>query len=265
MVKDAKRSRLYFDLLCLSISIKMMSGSSRYKIKTLKKFMSDFGLNSKKAKILLDEARSNSSLFRFDEDKNTLIAKTYKHNCTITNDKKGRRIYQMYCMKMNIGDNFKIGYIKREIRKLLILCAVNISERMDKFQSRIYKPCRKSDGVFSLQNFAHIAGVTRKTVTKYVNQLKDESRLNVHKGELCDIVERVDIDTILKAKSENKYVMITRQGYGCIYHNTRYSIANRSVNDSFVNIIFNHSKRLTYNAPKNNVNIMDTELMGAYN
>lgn len=265
MAKAAKKSHLYLDLLCLSVSIKMMSGSSRYRITTLKKFMSDFGLNSNKAKFLLDAAKNNESLFYFDKKKNTLIAKTYKKNCTITRDRFGRKIYQMYCMKIKIGNNFKIGFIKGEIRKLLILCAVNVSERMDKFKNESNTPCHKSNGTFSLQNFAHIAGVTRKTVVKYVRQLKDEHRLNVYKGDLCEIVEHVDKNTILKAKSENKYVMITKQGYGCIYYNTRYTIADRRVNEAFGNIIFNHQQRLTYNAPEKNVHIMETELMGAYN
>lgn len=264
MAKKAKTSPLYFDLLCLSVSIKMMSGSSRYRITTLKKFMSDFGLNSNKAKQLLKAAKSENSLFRFDNKKNTLIANTYKTNRTITKDVKGRKIYQMYCMKIRISENFKIGYIKNEIRKSLVLCAVNVSLRMDKFHHRSNFTCRRSGVAFSLQNLAHIAGVTRKTVVKYISQLVEERRLVVYKGELSEIVEKVDKSTILKCRLENKHVMITRQGYGCVYHDTLYNIDDRNVNSMFGNIIYNHYKRLTFNHSPKMEDIMESERMGMF-
>lgn len=264
MAKKAKSSPLYFDLLCLSVSIKMMSGSSRYRITTLKKFMSDFGLNSNKAKQLLKAAKSENSLFRFDIKKNTLIAKTYKTNRTITKDVKGRKIYQMYCMKIRISENFKIGYIKNEIRKSLVLCAVNVSLRMDKFHHRSNFTCRRSGVTFSLQNLAHIAGVTRKTVVKYISQLVEERRLVVYKGELSEIVDKVDKSTVLKYRLENKHVMITRQGYGCVYHDTLYNIEDRNVNMMFGNIIYNHYKRLTFNPSSKTEDIMESQLMGMF-
>lgn len=264
MAKKAKTSPLYFDLLCLSVSIKMMSGSSRYRITTLKKFMSDFGLNSNKAKQLLKAAKSGNSLFRFDNKKNTLIANTYKTNRTITKDVKGRKIYQMYCMKIRISENFKIGYIKNEIRKSLVLCAVNVSLRMDKFHHRSNFTCRRSGVAFSLQSLAHIAGVTRKTVVKYISQLVEERRLVVYKGELSEVVEKVDKSTILKCRLENKHVMITRQGYGCVYHDTLYNIEDRNVNSMFGNIIYNHYKRLTFNPSPKVEDIMESERMGMF-
>lgn len=265
LAKRFRKNPLLLDLLCLSISIKSKSGSSRYIISNINKFMADFGVSLSKAKRLIEAAKECDLLFRYDEKNKTLIAKTYKTLRTITKDRKNRKIYQMYCMKINVMPNCKVGYIKREIHKLLILCAVNVKERMNEFHSKDKFPRCKSSDMFTLEHLANIAGVTRKSVVKYINQLSEEGRLNVNKGDLSEVVNEMNKDILMKFRRENKYVMSCGNGEYCVYYMTTYSIASRSVTNSFGNIIYNHYKRLTHNYSKNPKNIMETELMGAYN
>lgn len=266
LAKGKKKNPLSLDLLCLSIAIKMRSGSSRYRLEGVSKFMQDFGISNFKTYQLIKTIKEGHPLFKFDEKNNTIIAKSYKRYRTITKDRNGNVIYQMYCMKMKIDGNFKLGYIKKELRKSLILCVVNMSERMDKFQTMSINniPCRCDNGVFSLQFLANVAGVTRKSVVRLINELEEEHRLNVKKGELSEILEKFNRNDITKARLENKYIKVGKGGIGCVYYMTKYSIADRQVSEMFGNIIFNHKLRLTRNLSSNSKNVMEKECMSMF-
>lgn len=252
LMKEVKNDALLLDLLCLSISIKKMSGASKYYFKNIKQFSTDFGLNGRKAVMLFNQAKCNKRFFEFDEKKNVLIAKTFKKERTICRRKKGKILFQMYCMKLKDDQIFKIGKIKNELRMLMILCAVNACFRMDKFDFGVSLPCHTGGVAFSQKHLSNIAGVSRKTVVKYLKQLEKRGQLEVYKGKLSEVVRVVDKPVILEAKRKHKYVMPTSQGYGCVYYMTMYRIADRSVNDLFGNIIYGCKKRHTHNEPENN-------------
>lgn len=245
--RAAKNNPLLMDLLCLSVSIKKMSGASRYRFVNIRKFSYDFGLSGTKAKYLFNQAKSNKHLFSYDEKNQVLTAKTFKNLRKITNNRFGKKVYHMYCMKIKDDSVFKVGKIKAEIRKLLLLCAVNAIVRADKFVFRVNVPCHVSGVSLSQQHLCNIAGIDRKTLVKYLKELEGEGRITIKKGKVSELVKNVDKSVILQARRKNKYVVPVGKGYGLVCYMTLYSIEDRSVNKLFCNIIYGSKLRHTEN------------------
>lgn len=227
--------------------------------------MDDFGVSLNKAKRLIASAKVCTDLFMYDSEKNTLIARTFKTYRNISYSRKNRKIYQMYCIKLNTSDSRKLGEIKRGLKKAIIACVVNAKQHIDKFTFRGSLPCHRSSDAFTLQHFANIAGVTRKTATKYVNQLREQKVLDVRKGELCETTKEMNKEKLLRLRREGKYV-VPSKGMFCIFRMTQYSISDRSFSERFCNIIYNHLKRITFNASENKEeeDIMEKECMSMF-
>ena len=255
--------------VAISIFIKTHHGDSRFIGTSIRSIRKTFGVGQAKAekiaKILIYEGK----FFKYNPYNDSVIAKTFKKKTIATKDKCGRKIWMMYAVKLKIDKTWTLRQIEVYIHDMLYLRAINATERSDKFYS-----CRKiKNGILlttkdalTLTKMKNIGGVCKSTAKRHLQRLAENHTINIKKGYSQLVLTSVSDDTVKEYGLEHvNFIHDNKRDLAYIVVPNEYNILNRSITQSFRNIIFNSKKRWTYNAPTKNVDIMETERMGAYN
>lgn len=151
---------------------------------------------------------------------------------------------------------------------MIYLHAINATERSDKFYS-----CREiknnilltTKDALTLNKMKNIGGVCKSTARRQLLKLQANNMINIKQGYTQLVLSSVCEGSIRESGLEHVNIVYDKKrGFGYIVVPNQYKITNRSITRSFRNIIFNHKKRLTFNAKTKEVDIMETPLMGAY-
>lgn len=254
--------------VAISIFIKTHHGDSRFtgtSIRAIKKF---FGVGQAKAEKIAKIIRYEGKFFKYNPFNDSVVAKTFKNKTIATKDRFGRNVWMMYAVKLKIDKAWTLRQIEVYIHDMLYLRAINATERSDKFYS-----CREiKNGILlttkdalTLTKMKNIAGVCRSTAKRHLQRLAKNHTINIKKGYSQLVLTSVSKETIKEYGLEHvNFIHDTKRDFAYIVVPNEYNIINRSITQSFRNIIFNSKKRQTYNAPTKNVDIMNTQRMAMF-
>lgn len=254
--------------VAVSLFIKAHAGDSRFrgtKIRAIKEF---FGVGQVRAEKIAKIIKHNTKLFNYNSFTDTAVAKTFKNNIKVDNDKYGREIWMMYAVRVKIDKSWNLKKLEKHLHDLLYLNAINATERSDKFKNGIINKhgiLLTTKDALTLSKMGHIGGVCRSTAKKHLARLHNDKVINITKGRLILVLSSVNEETIKeKGLSNVRFIHDKARNLGYIHTPNSYNIVRREVSQSFRNIIFNSKRRMTNNAPTKNVDIMDTELMAMF-
>lgn len=172
-------------LVALAIAIKSWSPSSRYDLKTIQQFCTDFGIYYRKAKSLLDSVKT-SPLFRVTDNGGIiarrfmpLFGKEKKH----FGKKHFRIMREMIVAKVNCRDrgNICIKDIERELNESLVMYLVSVENRMNDFIGR--ESQHPFEGKLTQGKIAAFVGVSQRSVKRYVKSLEKRNEVVVLRHE----------------------------------------------------------------------------------
>lgn len=198
-----------------------------------------------KAKQILNDAKLDTELFRYDSDKDILTAKGIMNFATEKKSRKGHDMISCYVVKINKkkndGTNWTLSSLIKEFRKLMILNIVNGKERVNSLNVGLSKisVCRLSPK-FTIAKGALTIGQSKTSFRRVRNELKNESRIKVTTHRTVSSFK--DINEIPKpAPGTFLYV---GNGIYATYSADTYEIINWEDNYRFKNVIFNHQLRI---------------------
>ena len=263
------KDKQYLFKIAVSVFIKAHAGDSLFRGLSIRNIKERFGVGQTRAKKISAILKSGDELFRYDGDKDFAVASTFKNYAIHTTDKYGRRIKMMYAVRLKIDKSWNLKQVERYIHDNLYLKAINATERADKFvSSRIIQNniLLANKDALTLTKMKNIGGVCRSTANRHLDRMKSEGKISITRGKIQLVLTSLSDDAIKYAGlSKIRFIYNEKRWLGYIVSPNEYKIQKPEITYSFRNIIFNHSKRWTYNAPTKDVDIMDSERMGAYN
>lgn len=254
--------------VAISIFVKTHHGDSRFTGTSIRAIKKTFGVGQAKAEKIAKILKYESKFFNYNQYNDSVVAKTFKNKTISTKDKYGRNIWMMYAVKLKIEKTWTLRQIEVYIHDMLYLRAINATERSDKFcNGRINKKgiLLTTKDASTLSKMGNIGGVCRSTAKKHLARLEKDSVINIKKGELRVVLCSVNEQNIKENDLENiRFIHDKKRNLGYIHTPNCYKITKLDIKKSFRNIIFNSKRRLTYNRPTKNVDIMETELMAMF-
>lgn len=259
-------------LRCVAVSlyIKFLKGDSIFKGLSIRNVRNTFKVGQTKAKQIIKDLSSNKRYFNYKPYNSSVVAKTFRNKTIVTRDKANRKIWTMYAVKVQFNKDWSLRDLEKHLHNLIYLNAINATERSDKFtSSREIKNniLLTTKDALILSKLAKIGGVCKSTARNHMNKLCGKGIISIKKGGIQFALSCVNENTIREAGLINTRILVDEStGFGYVVSANEYHIINRDYNEMFKHIIFNHTKRLTNNPSKRKpTNIMETELMGAYN
>lgn len=254
--------------VAISIFIKTHHGDSRFTGTSIRAIKNNFGVGQAKAEKIAKIIKYEGKFFKYNPFNDSVVAKTFKNKTIATKDRFGRNVWTMYAVKLKIDKTWTLRKIEVYIHDMLYLRAINATERSDKFYS-----CREiKNGILlttkdalTLTKMKNIAGVCRSTAKRHLQRLADNRAINIKKGYSQLVLTSVSDETVKEHGLEHvNFIHDKKRDFAYIVVPNEYNIINRSITQSFRNIIFNSKKRHTYNAPTKNVDIMNTQRMAMF-
>lgn len=254
--------------VAISIFIKTHHGDSRFTGTSIRAIKKVFGVGQAKAEKIAKIIKYEGKFFKYNPFNDSVVAKTFKNKTIATKDRFGRKVWMMYAVKLKIDKTWTLRQIEVYIHDMLYLRAINATERSDKFYS-----CREiKNGILlttkdalTLTKMKNIAGVCRSTAKRHLQRLAKNHTINIKKGYSQLVLTSVSEETIKEYGLEHvNFIHDKKRDFAYIVVPNEYNIINRSITQSFRNIIFNSKKRQTYNAPTKNVDIMNTQRMAMF-
>ena len=185
LLKETRGDRRGRSLAAFAVALKSWSPSSRYDFKTMQQFCEDFGICYRKAKSLLESAK-NSPLFRFTENGGIIANKflpLYGKSKFHCGRHHYRFMHEMLSAKVYCRDrgNIRIKDIEQELNESLIMYLVSVETRMNEFTGR--NSLHPFEGELTRGKIAAFAGVSQRSVTRYVKSLEQKHELVVLRHE----------------------------------------------------------------------------------
>ena len=217
--------------------------------------MRSFGVSHKKAKKLI-EAFKKSEFFIYNPTKNCIFAKTFKSGTRyIYGHKKKYVAFADYCRKMQFEDTINLREVVRELRNILLICAINATEysgdnlkvggkttnySVTKHPVRVAMPQAK---------LGYIIGLGRSSACRYVHRLIDDKRIGKSGIVAKCVIPFLSDETEREYKRQHpgqKYVVWHDTKHCCysawvIYGNS-YFVSNRKDSDAFKHVIYNYKR-----------------------
>lgn len=256
-----KRDKSSTEMLACALMIKReYQHSVLYKV-SVTKVMSFFGVSHKKATKLLQAFRE-SDLFIFNPKKKTLYAKSFKSKEKVIYGNGQYEAYSDFCYKME-SDKSRLRDMVRELRKVLILNAINAVERnqgdnLKCSKQSVTQPLCIGD-VLPQRIVGAVIGMSRSTAARYLRELEGDKRVSK-----TQMVAECVIP-VLNTETEKKWREIHPKGRFYVWHSIEhggwsawqmlgfgYHISNRKDSDAFKNVIWNYdpTKRKGAHLPK---------------
>lgn len=263
IIEKYNTSKAQKDALAFAICIKSTYENSELRDVTVKRVMQLCRISFKRAKSLISLAQNDDYLFTCIGDKimvNSFKDKTVKYN------RKGQAYHSDYCYKYPVAKN-QFRTILKEIRIILIENAINAGER------RPLSTKGDNCGVeITQKQMANIVGISRGYVSRITSEMSAErGTIKKNKAKIILAMNTVNEYTIAEfRKKTGKRNFIINPHTGCAYFikPCTYSIKDRTETSRFKHVIFDQWIRVNsvvVNSNNLGNDIMDSELMGAYN
>lgn len=242
------------ELLALSVCIKCHYGDSLIKDVSIRKIQSIAHCGYSKAKTLLQMAKQNTEWFYYNPYTNNLLAKNFKKKFkVVSTDKHGRTCYSIYTIQIERKD-YNIRELVSEFRNKLFLNAINAIEiREDKSKSKKKNlSCLPRISPLTNRKIQNICGLhNTKATYRMKKKLINSGIISYQSPRLVYATDCLSNEAIKSLNLSDKYMVISDgNGLGYILTHSKYKIEKTADKSSFKNIIFNHSRRLTFNASK---------------
>lgn len=256
LIRRLRSDRTSVEMLVCAVMIKreyqnsVLYGLTPYRVS---KF---FHVSYAKARKLI-VAFKESDLFTYNEEKDTLFAKSFKSREKVVYGWRGTNKYEAfadYCYKMQMSGEINLRYAVRELRKILILNVINAVERTrgDDFKSlhsgsnRVTK-LPKSSAIPQRQLGVSI-GMSRSSAARYVNELVSDGRVSKTQMVAECVIPALNDDTaqsFMKAHPGKGFFALHDTAHGgwsgWTMYGYAYSICNRKDSDAFQHVIWNYA------------------------
>ena len=255
-------------LVAVSLFVKAHSGDSIFRNTSVRNIRDKFGVGQVRARKIISDIKTNNTYFKYNSYNDTFVAKTFKNKTIVSENKYGKKIWSMYAVRLVIDKDWSLRDIEKYVHDMIYLHAINATERSDKFYS-----CREiknnilltTKDALTLNKMKNIGGVCKSTARRQLQKLQANNMIHIKQEYTQLVLASVCEGSIRESELEHvNLVYDKKRGFGYIVVPNEYKIINRSITQSFRNIIFNHKKRQTFNAKTKEVDIMETPLMGAY-
>ena len=254
-IRRLRWDKTSIEMLVCAIMIKRKYQNSVLYDLRVTSVMRSFGVSHKKAKKLI-EAFKKSEFFIYNPTKNCIFAKTFKSGTRyIYGHKKKYVAFADYCRKMQFEDTINLREVVRELRNILIICAINATEysgdnlkvggkttnySVTKHPVRVAMPQAK---------LGYIIGLGRSSACRYVHRLIDDKRIGKSGIVAKCVVPFLSDETEREYKRQHpgqKYVVWHDTKHCCysawvIYGNS-YFVSNRKDSDAFKHVIYNYKR-----------------------
>lgn len=224
--------------------------------------MSFFGVSHKKAVKLLQSFRE-SELFLYNPLKKALYAKSFKSKEKVIYGKGKYEAYSDYCYKMET-DKSRLRDVVRELRKVLVLNAINTRERLTQGDNLISSKHSVTQPAcigkaLPQRVIGTVINMSRSSAARYLRELEADKRVSKTKMVAECVIPVLNADTERKWRENHPkgkfYVWhsIIHGGWSAWYmYGFDYHICNRSETVAFQNVIWNYdySKRKGAHLPK---------------
>ena len=236
------------ELLALAYCIKARYGSSSLFDFSPKKIKVICGCCIEKARLLYARAKSDTTLFRYDKEKNVLIANKLTKNKKIGHYGKDGRFIAEYldCIKMTLDNSFKLKDAIKLFRELSVGKVMDTNTNDKSNNAGNNHLCRGRD-YLSLKTIGKLMGTSKSTAYRTTKSMKDKglisrtSTQSFHiKGE-HDIIPFNKDFIIVREKVNNTGIKFTHR---IAIKMGKWKIESRTFKGRFVHIIFNHIKRV---------------------
>lgn len=254
--------------VAIALFVKAHSGDSMFRNTSVRNIRDKFGVGQVRARKIINAVKNNNTYFKYNKYTDAFVAKTFKNKTIVSDNKFGKKIWSMYVVRLVIDKDWSLLDIEKYVHDMIYLHAINATERSDKFYS-----CREiknnilltTKDALTLNKMKNIGGVCKSTARRQLLKLQANNMINIKQGYTQLVLSSVCEGSIRESGLEHVNIVYDRKrGFGYIVVPNQYKITNRSITQSFRNIIFNHKKRQTFNAKTKEVDIMETPLMAAY-
>lgn len=256
LIRGYKRDKNSLEMLACAIIIKShYQNSCLYDLK-ITSVMELFRVSHKKAHNVLESLRRHE-LFIYNPKKDCIFAKSFKSKDVKYYGKKQRYAAKAdYCRKLQVTDGMTLRELVRELRNTLLLCAINASEQdgfiVSENKSIATRPNVKR--AIPQRKLARSFGMSKSSASRYINKMVDDKK--VSKSEI--VAECVITELNNTTESDYRKANPNAQHYQ-VWHNIKhggwsawiiygrvYSIMDRSISESFKNVIFNYRYPYTF-------------------
>lgn len=210
-----------------------------------------FGVSHKKAHKVLESLRTHE-LFIYNPEKDCIFAKSFKSTDTKHYGKRQRYAAKAdYCRKLQVTDGMTLRELVRELRNTLLLCAINASEQ-DGFIVSANKSISATkpnvQRAIPQRKLARSFGMSKSSASRYINKMVDNKKVSktqiVAECVITDLNEITESDyrkTQTKIPHYKVWHNIKSGGWSAwVVYGRVYSIMDRSISESFKNVIFNY-------------------------
>lgn len=266
---DAANKPRQWELVCFSVFIKIMRGDSKYMPHTTQSVKNDLKCNFYTAQRLVNDAKNNHDMFRYDYKRNVLTANKYAHRVEYT--RRNEEIDTTYCLKIDVAKDLpklSLSAISKLLRERLLLNAINAAYRTNEFLlwASDNMPSPRSRKVeLTLKKLSNIIGRSKPTVIRMINDMKERKIIKAKQFNMVMVLDNVNEITMSEIKKEKHIRPFVINGRGFVRRANVYTLDDGRIERSFVHIIYSHKKRRTFNASEKSVDIMDTPLMAMFN
>ena len=238
--------------LAASLMIKAHAGDSNFKCATIASIKSFFGCGQTVAARIKEAMTSCDMLFRYKSYNNSVVAVSYKSEITDSLNKAGRLMRHCFVVALDVCKECKLKDIEKQLRKAMMLNAINGVERKNGNKSNVQEqPLFADRNTLTLRKMSNIIGKSRTTARRELKRLEGNEIISITRASLVLVCESANPEA-LKAEG-----LLGRKGlivnpydnrvYVCAPN--QYHILKREVTKSFKNIIYNCARRLTTNDP----------------
>lgn len=258
LIRGYKRDKNSLEMLACAIIIKShYQNSCLYDLK-ITSVMELFGVSHKKAHKVLESLRRHE-LFIYNQKKDCVFAKSFKSAETKRYGRHGKFAAKAdYCRKLQVTDGMTLRELVRELRNTLLLCAINASEQdgfiVSENKSIATKP--NVQRAIPQRKLARSFGMSKSSASRYINKMVDDKKVSKTPivaecviTELNDVTESDYRKTQTKTPHYRVWHNIKSGGWSAwVVYGRVYSIMDRTINESFKNVIFNYCYPNTFEA-----------------
>ena len=218
-----------------------------------------FGVSYKKAYKVLESFRTHE-LFTYNQKKDCIFAKSFKSTETKYYGKRQKYTAKAdYCRKLQVTDGMTLRELVRELRNTLLLCAINASEQ-DGFIVSANKPIPATkpnvQRAIPQRKLARSFGMSKSSASRYINKMVDDKKVSktqiVAECVITNLNENTESDyrkTQTKIPHYNVWHNVKSGGWSAwVVYGRVYSIMDRTISESFKNVIFNYRYPNTFEA-----------------
>ena len=235
-MREIKNDQMKIKLLYLSCCIKWRSDASALTVVSIHRVMQITGMSFKVSKEVLEAAKKDNQMFRYNSHTNKMTCCNLKKKYTeVKRNKNGKYVKTLNAVKLDLSNINNLKDFKRWFYQTLFLQKVNGAERNDELTlegKKTKNVSSKSGLCMSYKNIGKAIGLSKSAAHRMVNRMGEK----ITKDPAEYLVSEDGEDSHFFSCKSNRYIHVTP----CIYHSKDVGIRGM-----FQHIILFHKRRLT--------------------